>query len=242
MKLIRAKNCDDMSQITADIIAAQVNEDKHSVLGLATGGTVEGVYKILAEEYEKGNLDFSHIQSINLDEYVGLEANHPQSYRYYMESNFFEKINIKKENTHLPLGLAEDLEAECHRYEGLIKSLGGVDLQLLGLGKNGHIAFNEPGPSFEKDTHVVELEESTICANARFFDCTDDVPKRALTMGIGSIMGAKKIILCVSGREKAEILKAVLTGPITPFVPGSILQIHPDLTVVADEEALKMLA
>jgi glucosamine-6-phosphate deaminase len=242
MKVIRAKNFDEMSQIAGDIFAAQVNEDKHSVLGLATGGTVVNVYAVLAEEYAKGNLDFSHIQTVNLDEYAGLDPTHPQSYRYYMEDNFFKKVNLKSENTHLPLGLAQDLEEECHRYEDLIKSLGGIDLQLLGLGKNGHIGFNEPGPTFEKDTHYVELEEGTRIANARFFDRLEDVPGKAITMGIGSIMGAKKIVLCVSGSEKAEILKAVLEGPITPFVPGSILQIHPDLTVVADEDALAMLA
>ncbi len=240
MKIIRAKDFDEMSQITADIISTQVNENRHSVLGLATGGTVVKVYELLAKEYKEGDLDFSHVQTVNLDEYVGLEPTHPQSYRYYMANNFFEKINVIHENTYLPSGLAQNLEEECHRYEGLIKSLGGIDLQLLGLGKNGHIGFNEPGPTFEKNTHFVELEEGTRSANARFFDSLEEVPKKAITMGIGSIMGAKKIVLCVSGREKAEILKAVLTGPITPFVPGSILQIHPDLTVVADEEALEM--
>lgn len=239
MKLIKANNYDDMSQKAADIISEQVNENKHSILGLATGGTVVKIYQLLAQEYENSNLDFSHIETVNLDEYACLESDHPQSYRYYMDSNFFEKVNIKKENTHLPSGIVDDLEEECYRYEGLIKSLGGIDLQLLGLGKNGHIGFNEPGPNFEKDTHVIELEESTISANARFFDCKEDVPRKAITMGIGSIMGAKKVLLCVSGKEKAEILKAVLTGPITPFVPGSILQIHPDLTVVADQEALE---
>lgn len=242
MKLIQAKDYADMSQITAEIISRQVKSDKHSVLGLATGGTVLGVYEILVSDYENGKLDFCQVQTINLDEYVGLEPSHPQSYRYYMDSNFFDKINIKKENTHLPSGLAKDLERECGDYEDKIKSLGGIDLQLLGLGKNGHIGFNEPGPSFERHTHLVELEATTISANARYFDCTDDVPKKALTMGIGSIMGAKSIILCVSGSEKAEILKAVLKGPITPFVPGSILQIHPDLTVVADQDALKMFS
>ena len=240
MKLIRTKDFDEMSQKAADLIFAQVTENKHSVLGLATGGTVVKIYEILAQEYEKGRLDLSHIQTVNLDEYAGLEPTHDQSYRYYMENNFFKKVNIKSGNTHLPSGLANNLEEECKRYEILIKSLGGIDLQLLGLGKNGHIGFNEPGPAFEKETHSVELEEGTRAANARFFNNIDEVPKRAVTMGIGTIMSAKKIVLCVNGKEKAEILKKVLTGPITPFVPGSILQIHPDFTVVADEEALEM--
>lgn len=241
MELIKTKDFAEMSQKAANLISTQVIQDKHSVLGLATGGTVIKIYELLAEEYEQGHLDFSQVQTINLDEYVGLEPTHTQSYRFYMENNFFRKINIVSENTHLPFGLAKDLEEECNKYENLIRSLGGIDLQLLGLGKNGHIGFNEPGPTFEKKTHLVELEEKTRVANARFFNSQKEVPKKAITMGIGSIMSAKKIVLCVSGKEKAEILKEVLKGPITPFVPGSILQIHQDLTVIADEEALTSL-
>jgi glucosamine-6-phosphate deaminase len=187
---------------------------------------------------QNGDVDFSGVRSVNLDEYVGLAGDHNQSYRYFMDTNLFNQINIHKDNTNVPDGMAADIEAECIRYENLIKELGGIDLQLLGLGHNGHIGFNEPDDYFPLLTHRVQLKESTIKANSRFFENEDQVPREAITMGIKSIMQAKRILLCVSGEAKAEILKKVLSGPVTPEVPGSILQLHPNLTVVADEAAL----
>lgn len=241
MRIIKAKNYQDMSRKAANVIAAQVILKEDSVLGLATGSTVIGIYERLAEGYQEGDLDFSKIKSINLDEYVGLPVTNENSYRYYMNTNLFDHINIPLENTHVPNGLAEDLEAECKRYDENIERLGGIDLQLLGLGHNGHIAFNEPSDEFPKQTYCVELKESTIEANSRFFENKEDVPKKAITMGIQTIMKAKRILLCVSGAAKAEILKKVLTGPITPQVPGSILQIHNNVIVIADEEAMSEL-
>ncbi|MDD2189770.1 MAG: glucosamine-6-phosphate deaminase [Eubacteriales bacterium] len=241
MKIIYAKDYYDMGRKAANIISAQVILKRDCVLGLATGSTVESIYKNLIIQYQKGDVDFSGVRSVNLDEYVGLPEDHDQSYRYFMETNLFCHINIRKENTNVPDGMAADVEAECMRYEDLIKELGGTDLQLLGLGHNGHVGFNEPDDKFPLLTHCVQLKESTIKANARFFEREDQVPGEAITMGIKSIMQAKQILLCVSGEAKAEILKKVLTGPVTPAVPGSILQIHPNLTVVADEEASSLL-
>ncbi|MBR0597291.1 glucosamine-6-phosphate deaminase [Sinanaerobacter chloroacetimidivorans] len=241
MRIIKATNYSDMSRKAANVISAQVILKSNCVLGLATGATVLGIYQQLIDWYEKGDIDFSSVHSVNLDEYVGLPAEHEQSYRYYMDHNFFHKINILSENTNLPNGLAENIDEECRRYDALIEKLGGIDLQLLGLGHNGHIGFNEPDQAFEKTTHCVTLKDSTIKANARFFEHEDQVPKKAVTMGIKSIMQAKRIVLCVSGITKAEILKKVLTGPVTPALPGSILQMHPNLTVVADAEALSLL-
>ncbi len=238
MKLIRTKDYEEMSRKAADHMAAQVIGKEDSVLGLATGSTMLGLYEDLASRFRKGDLDFSKTKSVNLDEYLGLHPSNPQSYRYYMNENLFRHINIPAENTHLPSGMVDDAEAECAAYDALIESLGGIDLQLLGLGLDGHIGFNEPGDAFIKETHCILLDASTIKANARFFDHEDDVPRHALTMGMGAIMKAKKVVLCVNGKAKASILKQVLYGPITPRVPGSILQLHPNLVVVADEEAL----
>ena len=241
MRIIKAKSYGDMSRKAANVLSAQVILKSNCVLGLATGASVLGIYEQLIDWYQKGDIDFSGVRTVNLDEYVSLPGNHEQSYRYYMDTNFFQHINIKPENTNLPNGMAENIEEECHRYDTLIEGLGGIDLQLLGLGHNGHIGFNEPNEAFEKLTHCVQLKEITRKANSRFFDKEDPVPKEAITMGIKSIMQAKRIVLCVSGAHKAEILKEVLTGPVTPALPGSILQMHPNLTVVADEEALNLL-
>ena len=241
MKIIKAKSYEDMSRKAANVISAQVILKGNCVLGLATGSTAVGIYRQLIDWYQKGDIDFSDVRTVNLDEYVGLASDHEQSYRHYMNKNFFEHVNIKMKNTHLPNGMAENVEEECRRYDALIQGLGGIDLQLLGLGHNGHVGFNEPDEAFEKLTHCVRLKESTRKANARFFDNEEQVPKEAITMGIKSIMQAKRIVLCVSGASKAEILKKVLTGPVTPALPGSILQMHPNLTVVADEEALSLL-
>lgn len=238
MRIIKAKDYKDMSRKAANVISAQVILKSNCVLGLATGTTVLGIYEQLIDWYQKGDIDFSNVKSVNLDEYVGLSSGNEQSYRYYMNSNFFRHINICLENTHFPNGLATDLEEECRKYDRLIEALGGIDLQLLGLGHNGHIGFNEPDEAFEKLTHHVKLNESTRQANARFFEKEEKVPKFAITMGIKSIMQAKRIVLCVSGAKKADILKQVLTGPVTPARPGSILQMHPNLTVIADEDAL----
>ena len=241
MKIIKTKNYNEMSRTAANIFFSQITLKPDSVLGLATGSSVLGLYENLVKSYKNGDLDFSNVKTINLDEYAGLDKAHDQSYRYYMDNNLFKHINIEPENTNLPDGLAKDMKAECRRYNALIESFGGADIQLLGLGLNGHIGFNEPDGVFTKETHLVDLEESTIKANSRFFADEKDVPRQAVTMGIQNIMQAKKIVLCVSGRQKAKILREVLFGDITPGVPGSILQLHSDLTVVADEEALSEL-
>jgi glucosamine-6-phosphate deaminase len=213
----------------------------NSVLGLATGSTPIGTYQQLIDWYKKGDLDFEKVTSINLDEYAGLAPDHDQSYRYFMQKNFFDHINIRPENTYVPNGMADDLEAECRRYNGIIEKYGPIDIQLLGMGHNGHIGFNEPGRAFELNTHVVDLTQSTIEANARFFSSADEVPKRALTMGIKTIMQAKRVLVVVSGEDKAEIVERAFAGPVTTQVPASILQMHPDVTLVGDQAALSRL-
>lgn len=238
MRIYKAKDYEEMSQKAANIIAAQVVLKPECVLGLATGSTPIGTYSRLVEKYEKGDLDFSKVTTVNLDEYKGLPRENDQSYYYFMHENLFDKVNIDPASTNLPDGTKEDSDEECARYEALIQSLGGVDLQLLGLGHNGHIGFNEPADVFEKDTHCVDLQERTIEANKRFFASADDVPRQAYTMGIGTIMRAKKILVVVSGEDKAETVAKAFFGPVTPQVPASILQMHPDVTVVADEAAL----
>jgi glucosamine-6-phosphate deaminase len=230
-----------MCRKAAHILSAQVTLKPKSVLGLATGSTSLGVYKQLAEWHAAGDVDFSEAVSINLDEYVGLAPDNPQSYRYYMDDNFFRHVNIKPENTHLPNGLAPDKAEECARYESLIRALNGIDIQLLGIGHNGHIGFCEPGTTFEKDTHCVSLAESTIRANSRFFDDESDVPRFAYTMGIRTIMRARRIMLIASGAGKAQILKDSFFGPVTPQVPASILQLHSDVILAGDEEVLSLL-
>ena len=232
MKYIEVDSYEKMSRHAANIISAQVIIKENSVLGLATGSTPLGTYKQLIDWYKKGDIDFSAVSSVNLDEYVGLDENDGQSYRHYMNENFFDHINIDKSNTFVPIGNAEDLEKECKKYDEKINQLGGIDLQLLGIGLDGHIGFNEPADSFAKKTHIINLHDSTIKANSRFFNSIDDVPKQAVTLGLVSIMRAKKIILIASGKEKYEILQKALYGPITPKIPASILQIHPDITVI----------
>lgn len=238
MKIYKVKNYDEMSKKAANIIAAQVITKPDCVLGLATGSTPIGTYKNLIEKYKNGDLDFSKVKTANLDEYRGLTKDVEQSYYYFMYNNLFKHVNIDMDNTNIPDGTAADSEKECARYEEVIKSLGGVDLQFLGIGHDGHIGFNEPCDEFEKTTHCVNLTDMTIEANKRFFSSIDEVPRQAYTMGIGTIMNARKIILAVSGKDKAAILKQALYGPVTPLVPASILQFHPDVTVIADEDAL----
>lgn len=239
MKIISAADYQDMSRKAANIIAAQVTLKPDSVLGLATGSTPVGMYKELVRRHQAGDLDFSRVKSVNLDEYAGLAPTHDQSYRYFMQLNLFDHINIDPKNTHVPNGLAEDRTAECRRYDRVIRELGGADIQVLGMGHNGHIAFNEPGDVFVPETHLVALAESTIQANARFFASADEVPRQAMTMGIGGIMSARHILLLVSGGEKAETLKKALTGPVDPHIPASVLRLHPQVTLVADQAALR---
>ena len=240
MRIIRAKDYDDMSRKAAWLIAAQVQQHPTGVLGLATGSSPIGAYQQLIEWHKQGDLDFSGITSINLDEYVGLGGKDEQSYRYFMNENLFSHINIKEENTFVPNGLAKDGSAECARYEGIILEKG-IGLQLLGLGNNGHIGFNEPANCFPPETHKVTLTQSTIEANRRFFEKEEDVPRYAYTTGIRGIMFAKRILVVVSGEGKAEAVKATVSGPITPQMPASILQLHPNVTIVADEAALSLL-
>lgn len=241
MRIISAKDYDHMSRQAANIISAQVILKPDSVLGLATGSSPIGTYKQLIEWYEKGDIDFSQVKSVNLDEYVGLDLSSDQSYVYFMRHNFFDHINIDLNNTNVPCGVNMDAETECARYDALIRSYGGIDLQLLGLGPNGHIGFNEPDDYFPKGTHKVQLTDATIQANKRFFEKEEDVPRYAYTMGICDIMQAKRVVMVVSGESKAGIVKEAFFGPITPKVPASILQLHKDFTLVADEAALSAI-
>lgn len=238
MRIYKASDYEDLSRITANIIASQVVMKPDCVLGLATGSTPIGTYKKLVEKYENGDLDFSEVKTVNLDEYKGLPRENDQSYYYFMHDNLFDHVNVKPENTNLPDGTEPDADKECKNYEALIASLGGQDLQLLGLGHNGHIGFNEPADTFAKETHCVDLQERTIEANKRFFASADEVPKQAYTMGIGTIMQAKKILVVVSGEDKADTVAKAFFGPITPQVPASVLQLHSDVILVADEAAL----
>ena len=238
MKIIKAKDYQDMSRKAANIISAQIIMKPDCVLGLATGSTPIGTYDQLIDWYKKGDLDFSQVSSVNLDEYRGLSHTDPQSYNYFMHEHLFKHVSIREEATFVPDGTNPDAEAACAAHEEIIKKLGGIDLQLLGLGNNGHIGFNEPSEAFEKETHCVDLTESTIQANSRFFDSIDQVPTQAYTMGIKSIMMAKKILIVANGEGKADIVARAFWGPVTPDVPASILQMHPNVTVVCDEAAL----
>lgn len=239
MKLVIAKDYEDMSKIAAEEMAETIKENPEAVLGLATGGTPVGMYKELIKMNKEGKIDFSKITSVNLDEYVGLDGEHDQSYRYFMNTNLFNHINIDKNNTYVPNGKAEDIEKECREYDERIKELGGIDVQLLGIGNNGHVGFNEPANELSLGTHLTGLTESTIEANARFFEKKEDVPTKAVTMGLGGIMKAKKIILVASGEGKAEIIKKLVKGKITTQVPASMLQMHNNVVVIVDEAAAK---
>ncbi len=241
MRIYCEKDYDAMSRRAALIIAGQVTLKPNCVLGLATGSTPIGTYKNLVAWNQNGDLDFSEVTSVNLDEYKGLSGEHDQSYRYFMNHNLFDHVNINKEHTHVPNGVEEDSEKACHAYNEIIHSVGGIDLQLLGMGNNGHIGFNEPADEFVKETHCVDLTDSTIEANKRFFAKKEDVPTQAYTMGIQTIMNAKKVLVVVSGAGKADIVAEAFTGPVTPKVPASILQMHPDCILVGDEAALSVL-
>lgn len=238
MRIYKTADKKEMSRKAANLIAAQLILKPNSVLGLATGSSPIETYEHLVDRCEKGDLDFSRAKSVNLDEYLGLDGSSPASYRYFMNHQLFDKVNIDIRNTHVPNGMAEDLAAECRDYDRLVEELGGIDLQLLGLGHNGHIGFNEPADFFPKGTHVVDLTQSTINANARLFACKEDVPRQALTMGIGTILSAGKILVIVSGEDKAGAVQAAFFGPVTPRVPASILQLHRDVVLIADAAAL----
>ena len=241
MEIIVCKTYQEMSQAAADITARQIDRKANTVLGLATGSTPVGLYQNLVKMNRDGIIDFSGVTTFNLDEYVGLPKEHPCSYHRFMFDNLFDHINIKMENIHLPDGQAPSLENECKAYEQMIAKAGGIDLQLLGVGHNGHIGFNEPGTPFESVTHVVELTQSTIQANSRFFNSPDEVPRRAVSMGIKTIMHARKILFIASGKDKAGIIRKALKGPVTTEVPSSVLQLHPDITVILDEDAASCL-
>lgn len=238
MKIICAKDYADMSRKAANIISAQVIIKPDSVLGLATGSSPLGTYRQLIRWYDKGDIDFSQVKTANLDEYRGLTADNEQSYHYFMQQNFFNHVNIRPENTNLPNGAEPDAEKECARYDAVVRQLGGVDLQLLGIGHDEHIGFNEPDDHFAKGTHCVNLTKRTIEANQRFFGSIDAVPRQAYTMGIQTIMYARKLLIIASGEDKAEIVKKAFFGPVTPRVPASILQMHTDVIVIADAAAL----
>ena len=236
MKIIKAKSYQDLSRKAANLISAQVILKPECVLGLATGSTPIGTYRQLVEWYQKDDVDFSRVTTFNLDEYVGLSPENPQSYHAFMRRNLFDHVNLVPERCHVPDGCATDLARACREYDAAIAERGGIDLQLLGIGGNGHIAFNEPGEAFEKDTHIVALKESTIQANQRFFASADQVPRQAITMGIRLIMQARKILLIAEGTAKKRALEQALFGPISAQVPASILQLHPDLTVICHVE------
>ena len=241
MKIYKTKDYEAMSRKAANIIAAQIITKPDCVLGLATGSSPIGTYKRLIDGYNEGDLDFSQVKTINLDEYKGLTKDNDQSYAYFMNDNLFSHVNIDINNTNLPNGMAGDDDAECRRYNAVIDSMGGIDLQLLGLGHNGHIGFNEPDEFFQKETHLVALTQSTIDANSRLFNDPAEVPRYAYTMGIKTIMQAKRILIVVSGEDKADIVAKAFFGPITPAVPASILQMHNDVIIVGDEAALSKI-
>lgn len=241
MKLIIEKDYENISKRAANEILKIVNKKEHSILGLATGSSPVGLYEELIKLNEEKKIDFSKVTTINLDEYIGISNNHPQSYRYFMNDTLFNHINIDKNNTYVPNGNAEDMEAECVGYDKNIRDLGGIDLQLLGIGGNGHIAFNEPDEELVVGTHVTGLTESTIEANSRFFDSIDEVPKKAITMGLGEIMKAKSIILIASGKGKAEAIAKLFSGKITTKSPATLLAVHNDVTVIIDEQAASLL-
>lgn len=238
MKVIKGEDYAEISSIVANIIVDEVKQEPECVLGLATGSTPEGIYAKLIEKYEAGEVDFSKVKTVNLDEYKGLSGDNSQSYRYFMDTHLFDHVNIDKSNTFIPNGLELDSKKACEEYEECLEKVGNPDIQILGLGLNGHIGFNEPAEEFTKETNCVNLTTSTIEANSRFFESANEVPRQAYTMGIGSIMKAKKIILVVSGEKKRDILKKSFTEDVTPWVPASILQKHDNVILVGDADAL----
>lgn len=237
MRIIITEDYNKLSTLAANEIVKLINEKSNCILGLATGSTPLGTYKNLIELYNNGKVDFNNVVSFNLDEYLGLDSTHPQSYRYFMDNNLFNHINIKKENTHIPNGVATDIKKECLNYDKAINDIGNIDLQILGIGTNGHIGFNEPSSYLVSETHVTDLKENTINANSRFFNSLDEVPTSAITMGLYSIMHAKKIILLANGENKSDIISRLAEGKITTDVPASILLLHKNVTVILDKLA-----
>lgn len=237
MQIYIADSYEEMSRQAAYLLAGQIRLNPRSVIGLATGDTPTGMYGELIRMNKEENLDFSEITTFNLDEYYPIEKDNSQSYYYYMMKNLFEHINIPKDGIHIPNGTAEDVKQECLSYEKNIAEKGNIDLQVLGIGPNGHIGFNEPDVKFEAITHLVALDEKTINANARFFNSIEEVPKKAISMGIKTIMQSRKILLLVSGKKKAKVIREAIYGEITPELPASILQLHPNVTVIMDNEA-----
>lgn len=239
MNIIKVKNYKELSMQAAGIVAAQISRKKNTVLGLPTGQTPLGMYQELVKRFRKGEIDFSQVITFNLDEYYGLSPEHPQSYNYYMWQTFFNNINIKKENVFIPDGVTKDVQKECRYYESLIEKKGGIDLQFLGIGDNGHIGFNEPAIALNSNTHLVNLSQATIEANSRFFNDIEDVPRKALTMGMGTIMKAKQIILLASGMKKAPAIAKTINGKVNTEVPASLLQLHRDVTIIVDKDAAR---
>lgn len=239
MNIIKVKNYKELSMQAAGIVAAQISRKKNTVLGLPTGQTPLGMYQELLKRFRKGEIDFSQVITFNLDEYYGLSPEHPQSYNYYMWQTFFNNINIKKENVFIPDGVTKDVQKECRYYESLIEKKGGIDLQFLGIGDNGHIGFNEPATALNSKTHLVNLSQATIEANSRFFNDIEDVPRKALTMGMGTIMKAKQIILLASGMKKASAIAKTIKGQVSTEIPASLLQLHRDITIIIDKEAAR---
>ncbi|SER34951.1 glucosamine-6-phosphate deaminase [Gracilibacillus ureilyticus] len=238
MQIIEAENYEDMSRIAGQIIAREINSKPDTALGLATGSTPLGLYTELVKLYEEKRLSFQHTITFNLDEYVGLPASDSNSYHYFMKKHFFQYIDLKEENRHIPNGMAENLQEECKKYERLIEKSGGIDLQILGIGGNGHIGFNEPGTPFSAQTHIICLDQSTREANARFFPTMEQVPAKAITVGIETIMRSKQIILLISGKTKYNAYKRLLDGEITETFPASILHKHDNCTVIVDKETV----
>jgi glucosamine-6-phosphate deaminase len=240
LKLIQTSTYEELSQMAAAQIIAKIQANPRLNLGLATGSTPTGVYKKLIQDHEANNTSYKQVNTFNLDEYIGISKKDPNSYHYFMCENLFDHIDVPLEQTHIPDGTAKDLDEECRRYEKFIAEHGGIDLQILGIGQNGHIGFNEPGTSFTSRTHLIDLAESTRKANSRFFESLDDVPTQAITMGIASIMESKEIFLLVSGASKAEALARLMNGEVSEQFPASVLKNHPNVTIFADKEALAL--
>lgn len=237
MKILKFETYEEMSAAAADILAKQINIKNDSVIGLATGSTPVGMYKRLAEMNKSGMVDFARVKTVNLDEYYPISPENRQSYRYFMNENLFNNINIDMANTYVPDGSAENAEEACEKYEKIIKSLGGIDIQVLGIGQNGHIGFNEPDAEVSLYTHKTGLTENTLEANSRFFSEGEEMPTSALTMGIGTIFSAKKIIMLINGKNKQEAFKQLLSDKITTACPATVLKLHPNVTVLCDREA-----
>ncbi|RLQ96595.1 glucosamine-6-phosphate deaminase [Falsibacillus albus] len=241
MKIIQTKDYSHLSRVAAEKIIHLIKQKPNAVLGLATGSTPKGVYEQLVLDHKQNQTTYQHIRTVNLDEYVGISADHPNSYHSFMRKNLFQYIDIHPNHTHIPNGKTDNLDKECLEYDQLIHKLSGIDLQLLGIGHNGHIGFNEPHTSFSSQTHVVQLAQSTREANSRFFSSIEDVPSQAITMGIQTIMNSKQILLLVSGKSKAKTLERLVNGFVTEAFPASILQQHPNVTIIADEDAMSIL-